>query len=302
VTDSAAAMTAIITGQRTDNDVISESEEAVRGRRDGAPLKTLLEFAEERGLATGVVTNDTFFGATPAACYAHVNDRDLTAEIIRQLLNPRFGDGVDVILGVGRERGVKAAKSIGIDLIPALRKAGYSFSADADSFADGNRRVAVLLDSSRFDLGLAVDQALKVLAAQPKGFFLMVESDVHTNHLKSGLDRMLELDRVIERVAGAAPPQTLIIFAADHSYDFRIQRGGNNASLLDPFGHPSRVSTKHGSKPTIRIDDTHTAEEVPVAGQGPGAERIKGFISNTDLFHIMMAAYGWEQTADQQTR
>jgi alkaline phosphatase len=32
---------------------------------------------------------------------------------------------------------------------------------------------------------------------------------------------------------------------------------------------------------------------VLVAAQGPGAQRVRGFLSNTDLFHIMMAAYGW---------
>jgi alkaline phosphatase len=32
-----------------------------------------------------------------------------------------------------------------------------------------------------------------------------------------------------------------------------------------------------------------------VAAQGPGAERVHGFIANTDLFHIIMAAYGWEK-------
>jgi alkaline phosphatase len=42
----------------------------------------------------------------------------------------------------------------------------------------------------------------------------------------------------------------------------------------------------------VRRDDD-TGEGVLVAAQGPGAERMRGFLSNTDLFHIMMAAYGW---------
>jgi alkaline phosphatase len=44
------------------------------------------------------------------------------------------------------------------------------------------------------------------------------------------------------------------------------------------------------------MDDGHTGEEVVVAAQGPGAGRVRGFIANTDLFHIMMAAYGWKET------
>jgi alkaline phosphatase len=45
--------------------------------------------------------------------------------------------------------------------------------------------------------------------------------------------------------------------------------------------------------PNVRRDDDHTGEEVLVAAQGPGAERVRGFLSNTDLFQIVMAAFGW---------
>jgi alkaline phosphatase len=42
------------------------------------------------------------------------------------------------------------------------------------------------------------------------------------------------------------------------------------------------------------MDSGHTGEEVVVAAQGPGAGRVRGFFKNTDLFRIMMAAYGWK--------
>jgi alkaline phosphatase len=44
----------------------------------------------------------------------------------------------------------------------------------------------------------------------------------------------------------------------------------------------------------VRRDDDHTGEEVLVAARGPCAERVRGFLSNTDLFHIMLAAWGWK--------
>ena len=75
VTDSAAGMTAIVTGQKTNNNVVSQSASAERGVRDGEPLKSILEHAEERGLSTGIITNDALTGATPAALYAKANDR-----------------------------------------------------------------------------------------------------------------------------------------------------------------------------------------------------------------------------------
>ncbi|RPI54118.1 MAG: alkaline phosphatase, partial [Acidobacteria bacterium] len=48
VTDSAAGMTAIVTGEKTHNGVISQGPDAVRGKQDGRPLKSILEYAEEK--------------------------------------------------------------------------------------------------------------------------------------------------------------------------------------------------------------------------------------------------------------
>ena len=68
VSDSAAGMTAVVTGRKTHNGVLSQSDTAVRGKTDGAPLKTILEYAEEKGLSTGIITNRPYYDATPAAC------------------------------------------------------------------------------------------------------------------------------------------------------------------------------------------------------------------------------------------
>jgi len=43
----------------------------------------------------------------------------------------------------------------------------------------------------------------------------------------------------------------------------------------------------------VRRDDDHTGEEVIAAAEGPGASKVKGFLSNVDLFDIMRTAYGW---------
>jgi alkaline phosphatase len=41
------------------------------------------------------------------------------------------------------------------------------------------------------------------------------------------------------------------------------------------------------------MENGHSGEEVLVAAQGPGAQRVRGYMANTDLFRVMMAAYGW---------
>jgi hypothetical protein len=38
----------------------------------------------------------------------------------------------------------------------------------------------------------------------------------------------------------------------------------------------------------------HTAEEVAVVADGAGVERVHGLMPNTEIFHIMMSAFGWE--------
>ena len=96
VTDAAAALTAIATGVKSRNGVVSQTATAVKDVSDGDNLKTILEYAEERGLSTGIIANDDRTGVTIAAVsafYAHINNRQRSAEIFQQLLNPKFGNG-----------------------------------------------------------------------------------------------------------------------------------------------------------------------------------------------------------------
>jgi alkaline phosphatase len=293
VTDSAAGMTAIVTGRKTNNGVLSQSEAAVRGKQDGATLKTILEYAEERGLSTGVISNDSMAGATPAACYAHANNRSDTAGIIAQLGKPASGNGVDLVLGSGRSAIYKAAAATGLDFDAMLRGAGYALLSSPEAVRPDSTRAVGLTDASDYDLSATVANAVSALSRNPKGYFLMVEWDLHTDDVKKGLDRTLVIDRAIRETVEKAGPRTLIIFTADHSFDIRVRGGGRGRPLLpEPApGAPPQTN------PPIRMDDGHTGEEVVVAAQGPEARRVHGFISNTDLFRIMMAAYGWKEDA-----
>ena len=117
--DSAPTMTAIVTGMKTNDGLISVSERVARGDFRAVAVnsaKTILERAEDRGMATGVVTTTRITHATPAACYAHSPDRDWESDadqpdaaneagfpdIARQLIEFSRGDGLEVALGGGR--------------------------------------------------------------------------------------------------------------------------------------------------------------------------------------------------------
>ena len=76
VTDSAAGGTAIATGVKVNNDVVSV---AIPG--NGAPLLTLLEHFKAAGKSTGTVTTTYHEHATPAAFTAHNSNRNNYAAI-----------------------------------------------------------------------------------------------------------------------------------------------------------------------------------------------------------------------------
>lgn len=299
VTDSAAGMTAIVSGQKTHNGIIAQSSDAVRGKRDGAPLKTILEYAEEKGLATGVLTNDSVAGATPAALYAKANDRARAGEIFLQVFEPRFGDGVDVLIGAGRPAITKAVAALGRDLEGVAREKQRPIYSNTADIAAGARRAIVLHDTDDFDLAAAVQKAVQILSRGGKGYFLMVESDVHTNRPRRGLDRMVAFDRIIRATASAAGRDTLVLFTADHSFDIRVYSGQWGRPLLEGYEAPAGAepSQKALRLPHVRVDDSHTGEAVLVAAQGPGADRVRGYLANTDLFGIMMSAFGWRPDA-----
>jgi alkaline phosphatase len=286
VTDSAAGMTAIVTGQKTHNGVISQGADAVRGQKDGRPLKTILEYAEEKGLLTGVVTNSPLADATPAATYAHANDRATFGQIFRYVVEPCYGDGVDVAIGPGVERIVPETKALGIDLPSALQKKGYRYVRDSrdgikKAASDKQRVVGLFGSVGEFDIEFATDAALDILVAGQRGFFLMVESNNHSTDVLNTLNRTVKMDRLIEKVAERMKgTNTLIIFTADHSYDMRLTGAvAKGDSLL----------------PSMVVQGNHAAEEVLVAAQGPGAEKVRGFMRNTQLFDVMMDAYGWQK-------
>jgi alkaline phosphatase len=142
-----------------------------------------------------------------------------------------------------------------------------------------------------FDLPPLVHQAINTLSQNPKGYFLMVECDVHTDKLKLGLDHVAVVDRIVREVTERTGQETLVIFTADHSFDIRVRGGQPGKPLLDGE-NPAHADNP--LKPFIRVDNGHTGEQVLVAAKGPGAERVRGFIANSDLFGIVLAAFGWQ--------
>jgi alkaline phosphatase len=304
VADSASGMSAIMTGQKTLNGVISQGPGGERGRQDGPAMKTILEYAEERGLRTGVVTDMPISDATPAACYAHVNDRGKWAEIFAQAFEPRFGDGVDILIGSGRPEIEKqlVAKSGSLDALAVRYQRAIHPSLEAAAAERG--RLIVVAD--RIDVRAATLRALDELQKSPKGYFLMVEWDTHTHDPKPGLDHMVAFDKLIKEVqARVNLDDTLLLFTADHSFALRTKGEGSGGPLLEGYDEwkaAGGVTSEPIRLKSLLVDNAHTGEEVAAIAIGNGSERVSGFFPNTRLFHVMLEAWGWKPDGDAPKR
>ncbi len=118
VSDSAPTATAMVTGVKANDGAISvdgglDRDEANLEVVTRHALPTLLEQAEARGMATGIVTTARVTHATPAVNYAHVGNRDwetdrllpsgaTVRDIAAQLVEAQARYGIEVVMGGGR--------------------------------------------------------------------------------------------------------------------------------------------------------------------------------------------------------
>ncbi len=273
VTDSGAGGTALSTGIKTYNHAIGVNA-------DSLPVPTLVELAEAKGLATGLVVTSAVTHATPAAFIAHQNNRDSLEQIALDYLET----DVDVVIGGGLKN--FESRKDGQSLLPILRQKGYTIVTRQDSLlpAGGDKLFALLSFTNmppaaeRKDmLPQAVRITLNRLEKNRKGFFLMVEGSQidwggHHNNVCEVVDEVLDLDRAIGVALefAAKKGETLILCTADHETGGMALEKGNI------------------SEGYIRADFTtgnHTGVMVPVFAAGPGASRFSGIYENTEIFN-----------------
>ncbi|MGK2859354.1 MAG: alkaline phosphatase, partial [Thermoanaerobaculia bacterium] len=277
VTDSAAAATAMATGVRVPNEVVSVDAA-------GKALRTLIESARARGLSAGMVTTTDLTDATPAAFAAHVTSRRDRTEIADQLA----ASGVEVMLGSGPDYFVPATrggKRVRTDLVESMREAGYSVALEPGALVtpkSGNL-LGLFEDTNRPTLGTMTRVALETLSRDPEGFVLLVESEEtdsasHRHELARLLRGIEELDEAV-RVAlefAKADGHTLVVVTSDH------ETGG--MQLVE-----SRVP---GTLGVQWANGKHTAQPVPLFAWGPGASRFDGEIDNTEIHALLVEVLG----------
>ena len=271
VTDSAAGGTALSTGQKTNNGSIGVDV-------NNNPIKTLLEEASAKGLATGLVSTSSITHATPASFIAHQENRSMYEEIAADFLKTN----IDVFIGGGYTHFTE--RKDGRNLVNELRQKGYRIELDInviENIKEGKLAgLTADVHNERMDkrgdmLPIATNTALNILSNNKKGFFIMIEGSAidwgaHANNTIYVIEEMLDTDRAIGKVLefAAKDKNTLVIVTADH------ETGG--MAILDGSYETGMVKAGYTTK-------GHSGLMVPVLSYGPGAENFIGIMENTDI-------------------
>jgi alkaline phosphatase len=279
VTDAGAAATAVATGRKTANRMVSAFPSLDGPGKPELAAKTLLDYAEERGLSTGAISDSGIANPLISAFFSREEDRMDASGIFLQILAPRAGDGIDIVVGPGRLEIEAASNATMAELASKFKEKGYALASGIDILRTAEGRRSVVLTNGSFDLTAAVEQTIRQLSENRKGFFLVVHVDCHLKAKKRSLDRLLELDRIVKSVTERHGNDTLVLVTADHSYGIRLEG--------QKMPKPADVLTQ------VTLLDDHTGEEVPVLAAGPGSERVRGFVPNTQIFNWVVQAFGW---------
>jgi alkaline phosphatase len=282
ITDSGAGATAISTGHKTYNGAIGVD-------KDTFIVKTILEYAEERGLATGLVSTSTITHATPASFIAHQASRENYEAIAADFLKT----DIDVFIGGGINNFyLRQDKK---DLLQELRQKGYQVLFSMDSIKNVTSGKLAGLTAKEHNpsisagrgnmLPTSTQTAINILTKNKKGFFLMVEGSQidwggHGNNADYVEKEMIDFDQAIGKALDFAEKDghTLVIITADH------ETGG--MSLVEGNLQQGTVVAKFNTT-------DHTGVMVPVFAYGPGAQLFQGVQENTDIFEKMMKLFGF---------
>ena len=281
ITDSAAGGTALSTGQKTYNGAIGVNTDTVA-------IKTILEMAEEKGLATGLVSTSAITHATPASYIAHQGSRGSYEDIAADFMKT----DIDVFIGGGYKH--FAERKDKHDLTLELQKKGYQVLRNMDEIArvKTGKLAGLTADEHnevypkrKMDLPLSTETALNILDQNKKGFFIMIEGSQidwggHANNTIYIVNETLDFDRSIGKALefAAKDRETLIIVTADHETGGMAIAGGDLKS-----GMVKGAYTTGG----------HSAIMVPVFAWGPGAENFTGIMENTDIAKKIMLLMGF---------
>lgn len=251
VTDSAAGATAMASGRKTNNRAIGTDPE-------GNDLKSLTDVFSDQGFINGILTTDKITGATPAAFYAHVVERDDSETILEDLKQSK----VDFFVSAGPKVHDKISSTFK--------------GKELSELGDLSERTAAYLSRENRDFPLHVKEVLQYLENQSEPYFLMIENgnidgNGHANNVPGIVQEVLEFDKVVSEVLRVADKNknTLVVITADHETGgFGILQGEKGSNKIEGDF----------------LTNDHTGGMVPVFSYGPRSKYFIGVYENTKIF------------------
>ena len=234
VTDSAAAGTALATGNKTKNGAIGVLKDLE------TPVNSIAVWAKNAGYRVGVATSVSVDHATPAAFYAHAGSRSSYYNIGKDLyeagfdfyagsdfLDPTDKGKSESLYDMAEKNGYTIARGYK-DYMKKCKKAEKMilFQPEAASQIDRSS-IPYAIDRKKTDLSLQdiTRSAINFLTKdQDKGFFLMVEGGkidwaCHANDAATTFHEVMDMDEAVKvayEFYSQHPDETLIVITADH--------------------------------------------------------------------------------------
>ncbi|MGY5872367.1 MAG: alkaline phosphatase [Candidatus Thorarchaeota archaeon] len=301
VTDSAAAGTALATGNKTINGMLGMLP-------DQTHLENIIEFAQTLGKATGLVSTCRIVDATPASFSTHVVSRYDQDIIAQQLIQDA---GVDVLLGGGTDYFSSAN-------INTMESNGYSVVYDRTAMnAVTTGKIFGLFSEIHMDyeydrnpmtepsISEMTNKSIELLSQDPDGFFLMVEGGkidlaAHAENKVNNAQDTIAFDKAVKIALDYVGEHnnTILIVTADHETEGLVVLSHDlNATL------PASLATEAEKKDlrvarinNVTVDWTagyHTDWPVPVFCYGSVFSELTNDITidNTEIFGMMKDYY-----------
>ena len=239
VTDSSAAGTALATGHKTANGVLSMDSTRTMA------FETIAQKAKKAGKTVGIVSTASIDHATPAAFYAHVPSRNMYYAIGMQLA----ASGFDFFAGGRFLQPVNPQNKSDKDIYQVVTEAGYTVVESGKEYANRKNKAEKMIfiqpenkgmyqpEKGRSSFPFAIDRkdddltlleiteaAIDFLSRKNDGFFLMVEGGAidwacHSNDAATVFAEVLDFDKAVSLAYEfylQKPDSTLIIVTADH--------------------------------------------------------------------------------------
>lgn len=240
ITDSAAAATALATGNKTDEHYIGllPSKITTPGKQEEnpkhalMPVANVLEGAKKVGKATGIVATSEIQHATPAGFSTHVLSRKQQEDIAEQ----QVYQVIDVVLGGGKVHLTNRKDQE--DLQKVIEEKGYQWVDTRSelkkangtkiwgSFADESLAYDIdrpATQPSEPTLAEMTNKAIQTLSKDEDGFFLFVEGSkidwaAHKNDIVGMISDVLAFDEAVKEAVTYAEKDgnTMVIAVTDH--------------------------------------------------------------------------------------